>query len=182
MPPFPVRMKCSNFGAHFSVRSRKKERTFLIITFCGHAQIFSGREELHDKVMSAINEHTQGEDVVFYLGGYGDFDWIALRCCREYKESHPTAKLLFITPYLDEVYFKNREMYLKECDGIEYAGIEKTPKKYAISKRNEWMVNRSDFLIAYVNVSWGGAAKTLLYATKHKKPFFNIGTKIWDID
>ncbi|HCU56127.1 MAG TPA: hypothetical protein DIC18_02195 [Clostridiales bacterium] len=146
----------------------------MIITFCGHAEIYNGQEELHGKVLSAIMEHATGEEVVFYLGGYGDFDWIALRCCKEYKQTHPDAKLIFVSPYLDEVYFKRRERYIKECDGIEVAEVESTPKRFAILKRNEWMVKHSDFLIAYVKYSWGGAAKMLKYAVSHKKPLVNI--------
>ena len=36
-------------------------------------------------------------------------------------------------------------------------------------RRNEWMVRRSDVIVAYVLHSWGGAAKTLDYARKKKK-------------
>lgn len=44
--------------------------------------------------------------------------------------------------------------------------IEKTPPKFAIIKRNEWMIDKSDFLIAYVEHNWGGAYRTLEYAKK----------------
>ena len=159
------------------MRSRKKERTFLIITFCGHDEININREDLQDKVLSAINDNAKGEDVIFYLGGYGTFDWIALRACQKYKESHPASQLLFIAPYYGEEYFESKERYIKECDDIIYPEVEKTPKRFAISKRNEWMVNKADYVIAYVNHSWGGAVKTLEYAVKHKKPFINFGTK-----
>jgi len=159
------------------VRSRNKERTFLIITFCGHDEIHNDREELQEKVLSAINDYAKGENVTFYLGGYGTFDWIALRACQEYKEIHPASQLLFITPYYGEEYFERKEMYIKECDGTVYPEVEKTPKRFAISKRNEWMIDKADYVIAYVNFSWGGAVKTLQYAIRHKKPFINFGTK-----
>ena len=162
------------------MRSRHKERTFLIITFCGHDEININREELQDKVLSAINDFAKGEDVTFYLGGYGTFDWIALRACQKYKESHPGSQLLFISPYYGEEYFESKELYIKECDDIIYPEVEKTPKRFAISKRNEWMVNKADYVIAYVNFSWGGAVKTLEYTVKHKKTFINFGTKVFD--
>ena len=175
--------KCvATSGKRFSVRSRQKERTFLIITFCGHSKIYDGREELQEKVIAAIEEFAKGEEITFYLGGYGSFDIIALFACKEYKERHPDAKILFVSPYLDEAYFRNRENYLKECDGIIYAETENTPRKYAILKRNEWMVKNADYLIAYVNHGWGGAAKSLLYAVKHKKAYRNIGTKTFEED
>jgi len=149
----------------------------LIITFCGHAEIYGDREELQGKVLSAINEFAKEEDVTFYLGGYGDFDWIALRAAKEYKNKHPDSQLLFILPYLSDEFFERKEMYIKECDDTIYPEVEKTPKWFAISKRNEWMVRSADYLIAFVNHSWGGAVKTLDYAIRRKKPYLNFGLK-----
>ena len=108
--------------------------------------------------------------------GYGAFDGLALRCCKEYKASHPTAILLFVTSYLDPDYLKRRETLLGGYDGIETPPIEGTPPKYAILKRNEYMVDQSDLLIAYVNYGWGGAAKILEYAVKRHKKYINLGT------
>lgn len=51
-------------------------------------------------------------------------------------------------------------------DEIVYADIEDTPKKYAIIARNKWLITQSDVLIAYVDYSVGGAAKTLEFAKK----------------
>ena len=152
----------------------------MIITFCGHGEIHNEREELQDKVMSAINDYAKGDDVTFYLGGYGTFDWIALRCCKAYKETHPKSQLLFISPYYGEEYFESKEMYIKECDDIVYPEVEKTPKRFAISKRNEWMIKNADYVIAFVDHSWGGAVKALEYAVKHKKLFINFGRKVFD--
>lgn len=52
-------------------------------------------------------------------------------------------------------------------DSSVYPNIEKVPKRFAILKRNEWLINNSDFLIAYVH-RLGGAHKTLEYAQKKK--------------
>lgn len=55
-----------------------------------------------------------------------------------------------------------------------YPPIEKVPLKFAISKRNNWMVENSDLVIAYVNHSFGGAYKTLQAAKRKKKRIINI--------
>lgn len=57
---------------------------------------------------------------------------------------------------------------LKIFDDTIYPNIENVPPRFAIIKRNEWMVNNSDFLIAYVENRFGGARKTLQYAEKKK--------------
>ena len=57
-----------------------------------------------------------------------------------------------------------------------FAERQKIHRRYAILKRNEYMIDQSDLLIAYVNYGWGGAAKTLEYAVKRHKKYINFGT------
>ena len=52
---------CRNIrGSYFSVRSLK-ERTFLIITFCGHAEVSEDKETLQEQVFLAIKEVAAGK-------------------------------------------------------------------------------------------------------------------------
>ena len=55
-----------------------------------------------------------------------------------------------------------------------YPPIEKTPLKFAISKRNKWIVNEADLIIAYVSRNYGGAYSALKYAEKLKKKIINL--------
>lgn len=55
-----------------------------------------------------------------------------------------------------------------EYDGTIYPDLEYVPKRFAIVKRNEWMINNSNFLIAHVKHDWGGAYRTLQYARRKK--------------
>ena len=54
---------------------------------------------------------------------------------------------------------------------------ENTPKRFYITKTNEYMVNNSDFLICYIQKSWGGAVTTYKYAKRKKLQIFNIAEK-----
>ena len=148
----------------------------MIITFCGHADCLSS-PTLADEILSAIKKIARDEAVSFYLGGYGRFDNIALECCIEYKKTHPVSNLFFITPYLTESYLKSRPCFFEYFDEILYPGLEKTPPRYAILKRNEWMVENADFVIAYVIHGWGGAAKTFRHVLAMEKPYINLGGK-----
>lgn len=47
-------------------------------------------------------------------------------------------------------------------------GIERVPKRFAISWRNNWMLEHSDYVVACVTHSWGGAAQ---YVEKAKKRY-----------
>ena len=162
------------------MRSRKKERTFLIITFFGHS-IFHGSQELEDKIVACIKENARGEPVSFYLGGYGSFDDFALRCCKKYQESDPESRTVFVSPYRRERYFKDRPYIQENYDEILIPdGIDADYSTFNIVKRNKWMATKAHLVIAYVNVGWGGAAKALAYAVRRKKPFFNFGSKRYE--
>ena len=57
----------------------------------------------------------------------------------------------------------------QQYDESLYPPLENVPKRYAISKRNEFMVDNADIVIAYVVFGFGGASKTLRYAEKKRK-------------
>ena len=111
----------------------------MIITFCGHKDIFF-RNDLEEKVSATIEEIAGGEAVTFYLGRDGSFDGIAIEACKKYRAEHPKSKMIFVTPYIFEEYMELRRWWLKEFDDIIYPELERTPYRYRIAKRNEWMV------------------------------------------
>ena len=51
--------------------------------------------------------------------------------------------------------------------------------KAAIQKRNRWLVDRADFLIAYLFRDFGGAYETVKYAKKQGKPVINLAEQKW---
>ena len=147
----------------------------MIITFCGHSNYLFGNVVKEELKNILINETRKNPTCKFYLGGYGDFDGLCLRTLREIKKDFPDIELIFITPYLDKSYSK-LELAKYYYDDVIFPPIENTPRKFAISKRNEWMVDEADLVIAFVTYSWGGAAKTLEYAKRKKKTIINIAS------
>ena len=148
----------------------------MIITFCGHSNCLFSDEEKEKLKQLLIKETRKNPTCKFYLGGYGDFDSLCLRTLRELKTDLPNIELLFITPYLDKNYSK-LELAKYYYDDIIFPPIESVPRKFAILKRNEWMVDSANLVIAYVKYSWGGAAKTLEYAKRKKKQIINLAIK-----
>ena len=145
----------------------------MTITFCGHSN-FSFDNTVKEKLKELLlQEIRKNPACKFYLGGYGDFDSLCLNILKEIKADFPSIELLFITPYLDDNYSKLETAKLY-YDGIIYPPLENVPRRFCISKRNEWMVDEADFVIAFVKYSWGGAAKTLEYAKRKKVGFFNL--------
>ena len=145
----------------------------MIIIFCGHSNCLFSDEEKEELKQLLIKEIRKNPTSKFYLGGYGDFDSLCLRTLRELKTDLPDIELLFITPYLDNNYSK-LELAKYHYDDVIFPPLESVPRKFAILKRNVWMVDYADLVIAYVKYSWGGATKTIEYAKRKKVPMINI--------
>ena len=145
----------------------------MIITFFGHSNCLFNDDIKKQLKNILLDEIIKNPTSKFYLGGYGDFDGLCLRTLRKLKHDFPTIEILFITPYLDKNYSK-LELAKYYYDDVIFPPIESVPRKFAILKRNEWMVNEAGLVIAYVMYSWGGAAKALEYAKRKKKRIINI--------
>lgn len=132
------------------------------VTFCGHAKILN-----QNSVQTWLFEVTQAlieqGATIFYLGGYGAFDELAAWVLRRQKQTHPHIKLILVRPYL------HRNMEDFGYDDCIYPPLGSVPPRFAIPKRNQWMVQQSNVVVAYVLHDWGGAAATLRYARQKKK-------------
>ena len=150
----------------------------MIITFCGHSD-FQANENYEKLIIDCIEKNAKDEKVEFYLGGYGRFDSFALECCKKYKQTHPDASLVFVSPYLNNTYLrKHLESYPNNTyDSILFPEIEKVPPKFAIVYRNRYMIEKADLIIAFVSHSYGGAFKTFQYAKRKSKHIFNLANK-----
>ena len=148
----------------------------MVITFCGHSNCLFSDEEKEKLKQLLIKAIRKNPTCKFYLGGYGDFDSLCMRTLRELKKEFQDIELIFITPYIDKNYSK-LEFAKYHYDDVIFPPLESVPRKFAILKRNEWMVDSADLVIAYVKYSWGGAAKTLEYAKRKKVPIINISSK-----
>ena len=145
----------------------------MIITFCGHSN-YSFDDTVKEKLRGLLLQNIRkNPNCKFYLGGYGNFDSLCLSILKELKANFPDIELLFITPYLNKEYSKLETAKLY-YDGIIYPPLENVPPRFCISRRNEWMVDEANLVIAFVKYSWGGAAKTLEYAKRKKVPFYNL--------
>lgn len=140
-----------------------------ICCFAGHANI-PDKEELKIKLKKEIINLIEKENVTtFYSGGKGAFDWLCAHTVDELRADYPFIKSYWILSYMPKEKDEYTERILKIFDDTVYPDIENTPQRFAIVKRNEWLVNNSDFLIAYVKHDLGsGAYKTLEYAQKKK--------------
>ena len=148
----------------------------MVISFLGHRSLYN-RNDLFERVKQAIIENVDFSDgVVFLCGGYGDFDDLCARVCRSIKKERGNCEIVFVTPYMAVRQQEKIKKWIELgiYDSVIYPPLEKVPLKFAINKRNEWMIDQSDFVIAYVEHSYGGAYQSFGYAKRKKKRIVNL--------
>ena len=148
----------------------------MIITFAGHSLVTlngSVKEIVKEQIRNNI---VNAKSVICYLGWYGDFDEICACACRELKKEYACIELVYVTPYIslsEQEKIKTMQSY-GLCDTSIYPPIENTPPRFAILKRNEWMITNADLIIAYVKNNYGGAYRSLQIAKRKNKKVINI--------
>ena len=138
----------------------------LVCTFAGHRQVFAA--DVAQKARDALERLVEiDRELTFYTGGMGEFDSLCAAAVRRLRARHPEARvrLYLVLPYLTAEVNRSGAYYEAAFDGVfvppELLGLH---YKSAILRRNRWMVDRAQVLLAYVTRDFGGAYATLRYA------------------
>ena len=148
-----------------------------IIAFIGNKEVYDSETVLKkllaefEKLFGSGLSDVLSDFPVFYCGGYGRFSQIASEAIDTFRQRHPEiqSKKLFITPYLAPSYLKTNEYMREFYDEIIYPPLENVPLKFAISRRNQWMIDRCNLLIAYMENPCGNTRKCVEYAVRKDK-------------
>ena len=121
--------------------------------FFGHREV---TQNIRDRLTAIIEKLITENGVTnFYVGHQGQFDNVAYSVLKELKVKYPHIRYSVVLAYMPDEHIK--EVYGE--DTLFPDGMENVPKKFAISKRNDWMIQHSSFAICYVYKITGGAAK-----------------------
>ena len=139
-------------------------------TFFGHSD--ASRDILPLIKTTIINLITEQNVDNFLVGEQGNFDYMVRDVLRELKAIYPHISYSIVLAYMPS---KKHECDFRDySDTIYPHGLEKTPIKFAILKRNEWLIKNSDIVVTYVKYSFGGAAKAKELAERKGKRVINI--------
>lgn len=139
-------------------------------TFFGHRIL---NKDIKDLLTRQIDNLIAEYGVnVFYVGNNGQFDYLVAEVLRKLKSRNPQISYSIVLAYLPEREKEHNQLSYTET--IYPEGLEDTPPRFAISKRNKWMVMQSDYVIAYVEHSFGGAAQFTECARKKHKTVINL--------
>lgn len=103
----------------------------------------------------------------FLVGNNGSFDAMAARTVRSWQKTHSQIGLHLVLAYLPDPGSNLTSLTQTGFDSLLFPeGLETVPKRFAICHRNRWMARQADYLITYVNHSYGGAYQALTYANR----------------
>lgn len=143
-----------------------------ICTFFGHRDCPSSvREKLRGVLEQLITDY--GVDV-FYVGNQGRFDAIVRSVLQELSGRYPGIRYAVVLAYLP-VKQNGKDL---SSETMVPEGIEFVHPRYAISWRNQWLLQQSDYIVAYITHSWGGAYQFVKTAMKKSKIVINIGDSL----
>ena len=141
-----------------------------VCTFFGHHDCPT---EVKSKLREILTDLIENHSVdVFYVGNKGAYDRMVRFVLRELAQKYTHIHYAVV---LERMPGKQAE-----DDSAEYSdtmlpeGIEEVHPRFAISWRNKWMLRQSDYVVAYVTHSWGGAVQFAEMAERQKKTVIRI--------
>ena len=143
--------------------------------FIGHRE---ANERLFPRLELVIDRLIRENNVrYFYVGGYGGFDRISAAAVKRAKQKYPDTTLMLVLPY------HPAERAVQTPNGFNGTyhpeGLENTPRRYAIVRTNQIMVNACDWLVCYVRHGASNSRNLLEYARQREKKgliqIINIG-------
>lgn len=133
--------------------------------FIGHRE---APDSLLPQLSAEIERHITEYGVTeFIVGKYGHFDTLAAKCVKAAKKRHPEVTLTLLLPYHP---YDHPTPTPAGFDGTFYPpGMETVPKRAAIVRANRYMVEHSEYLIAYAWHPASNAREVVEYAQKWEK-------------
>ena len=140
-----------------------------VCTFFSHRDCPSSvRPKLRAVLVELIERHGVEQ---FYVGRQGAFDAMVCSVLRELEEVYPHISYAVV---LERLPGPRDAAVWDFSDTIFPEELENVPPRFAIPKRNEWMLKQAYFVVAYITHSWGGAAQFAEKAWRQSKTVCNL--------
>ena len=141
----------------------------LTCTFFGHGDCYDLDEKVLQKAIEALI--CRGVDT-FYVGNHGHFDSLVFHCLLEMEKRYPSISISVVLAYLPT---QNPAHDLYHGYSI-YPEIEEGLPRFAIERRNEWMIANATYCLTFVNRTYGGAYKFAKRARSKGLIMVNLGS------
>lgn len=128
-------------------------------TFFGHRD---APLSLYSSILETVTHLHQQHAPVFLVGNEGNFDTLVQKAIAEAGCTHPDLQGYIVLPS-----YSTSEVF--PLPTIVPNDFETYPPRFAVDRRNLWMLKQSSIVVTYVRHSWGGAAKFSQLAGKQHK-------------
>ncbi len=146
----------------------------LACTFFGHRTDLP--ENLYEAVEKTIVDLIQVYGICkFYVGNEGKFDCVTAQVLKKLQKEFPWIKAETVLAYIP---LKRDETPPDTLPTLYPEEVAKAPKRFAICRRNHWMLKQSDFVVCYVKFVGGGARQFMEKAIRQKKQVINLAEKL----
>lgn len=141
-----------------------------VCTFFGHKEC---PEEIKPLIQNRIEDLIQEHCVdTFYVGNEGQFDTYVHIILKKLERKYPHIHYAVVLAYLPG----HTDLTIDQEDTMLPEGIKMIHPRYAISWRNNWMLRQSDYVVAYITHSWGGAAQYAAKANRKGLVVYNLAS------
>ena len=138
----------------------------MVCTFIGHRDTpFSIREQLEAAIIALIKQGV----CHFYVGNKGNFDFLAQDVLSRVIAVYTGVGFDIVLSALDE-----KPLLEKATSTIFPEELALVPKKFAFCKRNDYMLKKADFVIAYATHSFSNSYKFIQKAQKSGCTVINL--------
>ena len=143
----------------------------MTVSFFGHRDAGEGiKSKIKEVVIDLIENYNADK---FLVGNNGSFDNMVRCILSDAEKNYPHIKYSVVLAYLPTEN-RVREDY---SHSVYPEGLEGVPLRFAISKRNELMVQQSETVVTHVTRTYGGAYRFKTFAEKKGKRVINIEYK-----
>ena len=139
----------------------------MFCTFFGHRDSPEKIKHLLKKTILYIIEKEGVRD--FLVGNNGNFDLYAQCILQEFKNDGMDIRFNIIISRIDE-----KSLIKKQDATLFPEELEKSIAKFRISKRNEWLIKKSSYIIAYVTRKYSNSYRLIETASKKGLRIINI--------
>ena len=138
-----------------------------VCTFFGHRECPSAlRPALDRELRRLVNAGV----TQFYLGHHGQFDALVLASLQQLKTEFPHISYAVVLSRCNATVGKEHDgentLYPEEVACV--------PPRFAIDRRNRWMLQQADIVVTHTVYPWGGAARFADLAKRKGKTVINL--------
>ena len=144
-----------------------------VCTFFGHHDCPASVMPKLREVLTGLIEHDAVDR--FYVGNNGAFDRIVRGVLRELAQEYPQISYAVVLSRMPGR--QDPEHPEDFSDTVLPQAVESGPPRFAIVRRNRWMLQQADFAVTYVVQSWGSAAQFAALAARQKKTVINLASQ-----